>query len=149
MDYTREPLLFRFLKVARYARLYGPSRTLVKIRGQYHTKRNFAELPEPRPTAGSGQHVGILGCGNFAYSVIAYYLRKNHGNVIRAAMDTHIERAASLFQAYGMSYYTDDASKVIADPEIDLIYVASNRRGSRRLAGTWPRRAAMATRASL
>ncbi|WP_146910496.1 Gfo/Idh/MocA family protein [Arenimonas daejeonensis] len=41
-------------------------------------------------------------------------------------MDVNINRAASLASAYGARYFTDDAFKVISDPDIDLIYIASN-----------------------
>ena len=111
MDYTKQPLLFRVAKALRYTRLYGPRHTLVRIRGQYHKRKKYDRLPEPKPPrhGADRQHIGIIGCGNFAFSIIAYHLKKNHGAVIRAAMDRNVERAASLYEAYGLSYYTDDA----------------------------------------
>ena len=50
MDYHQQPLWFKIRKAARYLRLYGPARTLIKIKGQYHMKRRFATLP-PRQGA--------------------------------------------------------------------------------------------------
>jgi len=79
-----------------------------------------------RPTTGDRRHVGIIGCGNFAYSNIAYYLSKSHGAVIRGVMDTNIHRAASLYEKFRAEYYTTDAQKIIGDPQIDLVYIASN-----------------------
>lgn len=125
MDYTQANYLFLIKKVARYFRLYGPSRTLIKVRGQFHMKKVYETLPLVR-TGGSNKHVGLIGCGNFAYSNIAYYLKKRKGNVIRAAMDIDINKAASIFEAYGLDYYTDDAAKIVADDKIDLVYIASN-----------------------
>ena len=126
MDYTRAPLTFRARKAARYVRLYGPRRTLIKIRGQYHMRtRGPARrtLPPPgRPDA----HVGLIGCGNFAFSHIAYFLDRNVGPVIRGAMDVEGARAESIARRFHMHYATDDADRVIADPDIDLIYIASN-----------------------
>lgn len=126
MDYTTQGLPFKIRKAVRYVRLYGVNRTAIKIRGQYHMKKRYASLPPIRETASHPGHVGILGCGNFAFSNIAYYLRKNYGRVIRGAMDPEIHRAASLFERYGLAYYTDDAERILADPAIDLIYIASN-----------------------
>lgn len=126
MDYTQQSIFFKVKKALRYVRLYGPKRTLVKINGQYHMKKKYDTLPilpEPLPTGG---HVGILGCGNFAFSNIAYYLSTNYGCVIRAAMDIDLHKAASLYEKYSVKYYTDDASKIINDKDIDLIYIASN-----------------------
>jgi predicted dehydrogenase len=126
MDLMSQPLSFRVRKAARYTRLYGPRRTLVKIRGQYHlanTRGTSGELSSP----GSQEaHVGIIGCGGFAYSHIAYYLKKNFGYVMRGAMDVDAARAASLARAYRMHYSTDDARRIFEDPSIDLVFVASN-----------------------
>jgi predicted dehydrogenase len=126
MDYTKAPLRFKLKKSLRYVRLYGPRRTFVKARGQYHQKRRYEVLPEADRAQTQGPHVGIIGCGNYAYSVIAYYLTSEHGSVIRGCMDTDINRAASLSESYDVDYYTDDASDLINDPQIDLIYIASN-----------------------
>lgn len=125
MDYTRQSLSFKIRKAARYVRLYGLRRTLIKVKGQYHGKKTFATLPAER-TGRTGRHAGILGCGNFAYSHIAYYLRKNYGPVIRGVMDPTLQKAASLFEEFDADYYTTDASRIIADPAIDLVFIASN-----------------------
>jgi predicted dehydrogenase len=126
VDYTTQPIIFRLRKALRYVRLYGVRRTLIKTQGQYHMKKRYERLPEMRAQARAGAHVGIIGCGNFAFSNIAYYLHKNYGKVIRATMDVDINKAASLFERYGASYYTDDAERVISDPAIDLVFIASN-----------------------
>lgn len=126
MDYTTQSLVFKIRKSLRYVGLYGLSRTLVKIRGQYHMKRKFDSLPRLADVPEKGGHVGLIGCGNFSFSNVAYYLNKNYGRVMRAAMDVNIHRAASLYERYGLRYYVDSADAVIADPAIDLVYVVSN-----------------------
>lgn len=124
-DYIASPLAFKLRKTARYVRLYGLGRTWWKVRGQYHMRRQFATLPVPRDRNPHG-HVGLLGCGNFAYSNIAYYLRKGHGRIMRGCMDRNLARAASLFEDFGLDYYTDDAQAILDDERIDLVYIASN-----------------------
>ena len=126
MDYTAQSLRFQIKKAVRYVLLYGPRRTWVKIQGQYHMKQHYDRLPKVANPPESGGHVAIIGCGNFSYSNIAFYLRKNFGRVIRAAMDIDIHRAASLFDRYGLRYYADHAEPLLADPAIDLVYIASN-----------------------
>lgn len=126
MDYTTAPLLFRMRKAARYLRLYGLNRTYIKVAGQYHMRKRYATLPVNDLPGSSGAHVGIMGCGNYAFSVIAYYLRKNHGTVVRGCMDLDENHAASLFEHYRASYYTTDPGRIIADPSINLVFVASN-----------------------
>jgi predicted dehydrogenase len=126
MDYTSQKLSFKIKKLLRYFRLYGIRRTLIKIKGQYHMKKKFPMLPELANPSEKGGHIGLIGCGNYAFSNIAYYLEKNYGRVIRGAMDIDIHKAASLFKEYDLRYYTDDAGKIVSDPFIDLVYIASN-----------------------
>ena len=126
MDYTTQSLTFRVKKLLRYFRLYGLRRTLIKVKGQYHMKKQYDPLPVQPDTPEVGGHVGLIGCGNFQFSNVAYYLKKNYGRVIRGAMDIDTNRAASLYEEYGLRYYTSDANRIISDPSIDLIYIASN-----------------------
>ena len=126
MNYTTQPISFKLKKAARYIRLYGVPRTLIKIQSQYHMKKTYERLPAIKTKTSERRHVGIIGCGSFAFANIAYYLAKNYGKVIHAAMDLDINRAASLFEKYDLNYYTDDPDKLIADPAIDLVFIASN-----------------------
>ena len=125
MDYTQVKISFQILKVLRYVRLYGFKKTLNKVKSAYHMKKRYENFPENNDNKSDG-HVGILGCGNFSFSTIAYYLRKNYGNVIQGVMDIDINKSASLYESHKASYYTDDADKVINDDQIDVIYIASN-----------------------
>ncbi|MEP5568700.1 MAG: Gfo/Idh/MocA family oxidoreductase [Halioglobus sp.] len=126
MDYTTQSLSFKVRKALRYLRLYGVKRTLMKIKGQYHMKKAYESLPD---VSAAGEHsgwVGLIGCGNFAFSNVAYYLNKKNKGAIRACMDKDIAKAASLYESFGLQYYTDEAAKIISDPNIELVYIASN-----------------------
>jgi predicted dehydrogenase len=126
VDYTSQSALFKVAKVARYVRLYGISRTKMKVIAQLHMKKEFAKLPPRHKQYSPRQTVGLIGCGNYAFSNIAYFLNKKAGKVIAACMDRHIHRAASMSRQYRIPYYTDDAQEIIADPRIKLVYIASN-----------------------
>lgn len=127
MDYTIQKLGFKVKKVLRYFRLYGVQRTLMKVKGQYHMKRKYDVLPAPRVDSGRVQsRIGILGCGNYAFSNISYYLNKRQPGLIRGVMDIDIHRAASLFEHYGALYFTDKVDRIVNDADIDLVYIASN-----------------------
>ena len=126
VDYTKTPLRFRIRKVLRYVRMYGVSRTLAKVRGHYHMHARYDVLPARRKSASSARHVGLIGCGNFAFSTIAWFLGREAGPVLRGVMDADAHRAASLFERYRADYHTTDADEVLSDPAIDLVYVASN-----------------------
>ena len=126
MDYRSAPILFKLRKALRYVRLYGVRRTVVKIRGQYHMAKRYQTLPQNHVRKDSKAHVGLIGCGNYGFSVIAYYLNKNYGPVIRGCMDVDVNRAASLFETYKGCYYTTNADEIIDDPKVRLIFIASN-----------------------
>jgi predicted dehydrogenase len=131
-DYTQTGLLFKVKKTLRYIRLYGPSRTWVKIRGQYHMKASgtFEEAKWVNPRCGDperpGRNIALIGCGNYAFSVIAYYLAKRDARFLRAVCDPRKERALSLCKAYGGAYATADGDVILADPEVKTVYIASN-----------------------
>lgn len=125
MDYTTTPLVFKVKKAMRYVRMYGPARTRAKVEGQYHMKRQYTQLPAQKGGATAQHTVGLIGCGNYAYSNIAYYLSQA-GQVIRACMDVDATRAASLAERYGVPSYSADADVVLGDPAVNLVYIASN-----------------------
>lgn len=126
MDYMAQGLGFKIKKALRYIRLYGIRRTVIKIKSQYHMKKVYAKLPVQPSLPQVGGHVGVIGCGNYAFSNIAFYLKKNYGRVLRGAMDINLHQAASLYEHYGLRYYTDDVARMLDDPAIDLVYIASN-----------------------
>jgi predicted dehydrogenase len=126
MDYLKQPFGFKVRKVLRYLRLYGPSRTYMKILGQKHMRRNYNSLPSQIGGRGKKHTVGIIGCGNYPYSTIAYFLRQEFGDCIASCMDIDIHRAASFSRRHRVPLYTDNADEVIADRKIRLVYIASN-----------------------
>jgi predicted dehydrogenase len=126
MDYLKQSFAFKVKKVLRYLRLYGLSRTYMKVLGQKHMRRSYDTLPAQLGGLSERQTIGIIGCGNYSFSVIAYFLRKNFGNVIASCMDIDINRAASYASYYKVPHYTANADEVISNPNIRLIYIASN-----------------------
>jgi predicted dehydrogenase len=127
MDYTKQNIIFKIKKTLRYIRLYGISRTFIKVQGQFHMNRNYNNLPKLNShKSNSSSNIGIIGCGNFAFSNIAYYLSKNKKKCIRGVMDIDINKSASLAFYYDALYYTDDVNKIINDDKINLVYISSN-----------------------
>ncbi len=126
MDYTTQSLAFKIRKVLRYVRLYGPARTRAKVQGQLHMKRTFPARPAPTRKFSDLHTVALLGCGNYAFSNIAYYLNRTHGPVIGGCMDKNGDRAASLAQQYDVPFHTDNAAEIIEDDRYKLVYIASN-----------------------
>jgi predicted dehydrogenase len=132
VDYTQASYLLRARKAARYVSLYGLSRTLVKIRGQYHMKaaQGFSGArwvnDSCRGADAAERCVALIGCGNYAYSNIAYYLRKHTPRFLRLAYDRHQSRAMSLCKAYGGAAAVADWREILADPGVRIVFIASN-----------------------
>lgn len=131
-DYTKKDFLFKARKVTRYVRMYGWSRTLVKVKGQYHMKASTGfdgshwHNGACRTPDAQGRNVAIIGCGNYAFSNIAYYLKKHDAGFLRAAFDIAPHRALSLCREYGGAYAIADWRGILADPQVKIVYIASN-----------------------
>lgn len=125
-DYTERSLSFKIKKALRYTRLYGVRRTANIVQGQYHVKRQYTTLPPLPASRSSDKHVGVIGCGIFGFGVVGYFLNKNYGKVIRGVADHDANRAASFYKHYGLDYYTTSVDELLDDPQVDLVYVATN-----------------------
>ena len=112
-------------KVFKYVYMYGASRTLIKVKGQYHMQKVF-DSPPKQATKDDKKVVGIVGCGNHAFTDIAYFLRKNRGNIIGSSMDIDENKAISLAKEYDAYHYSTDVSNMLDDENIKLIYIVSN-----------------------
>jgi predicted dehydrogenase len=106
--------------------MYGFSRTYMKILGQKHMRRQYDFLPPQLGGRGERHTVGIIGCGNYPYSTIAYFLRKEFGDCIASCMDIDIHRAASFSRRHRVPLYTENADDIFSDNKIRLVYIASN-----------------------
>lgn len=132
IDYTKAGLWFRLGKAARYVRLYGLRTTIVKIRGQYHMRavNRFEgsrwENDACRTPEAPRRNVAIIGCGNFAFTTIAYYLKQQNPVFLRAAYDIERRRALSLCKIYGGAYAVADWRDILADQQVRIVFIASN-----------------------
>jgi len=127
-DYTQASFKFKVLKALRYFRLYGPRRTFIKITGIYHSKKKFTEEVWVNKSVvdTDTRNVAIIGCGNFAFSNIAYYLYKHNNKFLRGTFDPNYSHAASFcFHYKGMLIYKS-IDDLINDDKVKLVYIASN-----------------------
>jgi predicted dehydrogenase len=126
MDYLAQPLAFKVRKAARYVRLYGLGRTLIKVEGQKHAAGVGPTSVLCRGALAPRQTVGVIGCGNYAYTHIAYYLTKGFGRIIGGCADIEPNRAASLGARYHIPLRTNSAEEVIGDDRVRTLFIASN-----------------------
>jgi len=117
----------KILKVFRYIKIYGASRTLIKVLGRLRINFKVWKILKFPYYRSKGKKVGIVGCGQHAFSSIAYYLTTSTEAKILFALDNDIKASSSLAHAYnirlfGDSNYLSENLKTIPD----LVYISSN-----------------------
>lgn len=110
------------IKIYRFYKLYGFTRTYVKTMGRVRSKH----LPTlPVAIFKRKKHVGIIGCGQFSFATIGFFLRKNRGAIIKKCYDID-DNNSDTFSRYYKTSSVNDVDSIINDSDISLVYIASN-----------------------
>ena len=119
---------YKISKVLRYIKMYGFQRTYIKIKSNLHMKKTdeFEGAGWINPTGSNTGDVALVGCGNFSYSTIAFYLTKYAKGNIKYALDLDKAKSRSLINDYNGFKAITNFEEVLADPDIKLVFVASN-----------------------
>lgn len=108
-------------KIYRYYTIYGFSRTLNKVAGRSRRliflKPVFI-LKEPS--------IGLIGCGQFQFSTISYFLSKGITNRFSFCFDTDEVKAKSLAKYYSVPTIYESIEECLIEPNVQLVYIASN-----------------------
>ena len=92
-------------------------------------------LAAPARAAGAASvHLGMIGAGNYAKSMILPVLAKLKGVELEAICTAHGMNAESLSRRYGFRRATTDAAGVIADPAVNAVAIATRHDSHARLA---------------
>jgi predicted dehydrogenase len=75
---------------------------------------------------GKSRKIGIIGCGNFSFSNIAYYLSKEDKNFLLCTYDKNPSRSISLCRTYNGKIAYNNISDFINDKDLKLVYISSN-----------------------
>jgi len=75
--------------------------------------------------AGAAVRWGILGCGDVTEKKSGPAFQKAAGSSLVAVMRRQAERARDYAQRHGVKRWYSDADELIADPEVDAVYVAT------------------------
>ena len=111
-------------KVYRYTKALGISRTFVKICGRLRTAKYIGFFLFPNFSK-KHNDVAIIGCGQFAFSTIGYFLKKYSKHNIRYCYDTNSEAAKSFSEFYRCQNVSS-IDTILKDKNIKFVYVASN-----------------------
>lgn len=110
-------------KFVRYVRLYGLGRTIFKVAGRTRRLR----LPGAwMPGRAAPADVAMIGCGQFAFATIGYFLRRRRSRPFAACFDPEPHAAATFARFYGIDSPARSGSEAMACPGVRYVYVASN-----------------------
>lgn len=119
--FGRQPDVMNGLrKSLRYLGLYGLTRTLYKIAGR--SRRPIPLVWRARADA----DIGLIGCGQFGFSSIGYFISRRFGGRFSWCYDPDSAAADSFRVAYRVAHRAVDAVQMLADPAVKLVYIASN-----------------------
>lgn len=108
-------------KVIRFCRLYGFSRTIIKVAGR--TRNNKLNIFFPRKQM--QRNVSLIGCGQFGFSTISYFLYKNVGNCFLQCYDVNKKNSLSTARFWGYQP-VKDWKEILENSSCKYVYIASD-----------------------
>jgi predicted dehydrogenase len=106
-------------KLIRFTTIYGPSRTFFKAAGRLRFR-------PPGFGLGRTRDVGVIGCGQFAFATIGYFLHRRFGPRIAACYDIEPQAALSLAKGLRVPHHSASADELLGLPGLRTVYIASN-----------------------
>ena len=119
-------MIYQIKKIYRYIQLHGLKRTLQKIITFMHNKNiliNYKFIDHKINDKGS--FVSIIGCGNFAFSTISFFLSEKNKNFLVSCFDTDKNKSKSLSKYFG-GKFVQNIEEILEDRDIKLVYISSN-----------------------
>jgi len=110
-------------KLIRFISIYGFTRTYIKTIGRIR-KKTPLKLPLSIFTKNK-KSIAIIGCGQFAFATIGYFLKKKLGNSIYGVYDVNDNNATSFIQYYGGKVF-DKVEDMLNIDSVKTLYIASN-----------------------
>ena len=117
-----------FRKLLRFIIIYGFRRALVKAMGRLRTRIPIVFIVAPWRLLGKQKKcIAIVGCGQFSYATIGYFVCKNVGEKFKYCYDINKNNLDSFAKAYRVNEGRVVNCNDIGDVRgIDLAYIASN-----------------------
>lgn len=106
-------------KVIRYIGIYGLGRTWFKAAGRLGLG---ARLPRLRPSTAD---IGVIGCGQFAFATIGYFLR-GQSSRLGTCFDINASAQDSFARALGVKETPRTVDEFLAYQGLRTVYIASN-----------------------
>jgi len=109
----------KIIRVYRYVTIYGIKRTFIKVSGRLR-------WPISLPNFCKKRNISIIGCGQFAFSTIAYFLFFNRRGYFLGAFDIDKKSSSTLAHYYNFKKIYENTEELFSANNCKLIYIASN-----------------------
>jgi len=123
-ELEKMPLAIKLTKLIRFTKIYGVRRSVVKAAGRLQKpilKHLVLGISLPKK-----QSVSIVGCGQFSFSSICYFIYWKLGDVFLNAYDPNTKKRDALVKFYGFKGTANSFDEIINQPGLELLYIASN-----------------------
>lgn len=119
-------MINNFVKIFRYISMFGIKRTFQKVISFLHSKKKLPNFKfyNKKKLFDNGI-IAIIGCGNFAFSTIAFFLSKKNNFFLRKVYDIDIQKAESLSNYFGGAVESN-LDNIYKDKNIKLAFISSN-----------------------
>lgn len=110
--------MYKLKKLLRFIAIYGISRTLFKVFGRMRI--SGVRLPSFKK-----RNIGLIGCGQFGFATIGYFISKKSPYNFLRAFDIFKNNQTS-FEKFHNLKHTNSVEEIFNDNNIETIYIASN-----------------------
>ena len=115
----------KFKKIYSYGRIYGAKHCVVKAIGR--TRFSFPVWPILAPWKRcKTRDIAIIGCGQFSFGIIAFFLTKHFGRRIGLCLDVDESALSSFAKCYTVPHQNLDSIDESCLDKIKMVYIASN-----------------------
>lgn len=116
-------MYFQLIKVYRYFVLYGLRRTIIKIAGRKNII--FLKIFFPELLFKKVKDISLIGCGQFGFSTITFFLLKNKGNRFLDCYDPNDFNSTRTEMFWGY-HKCNSYQDILKNENCKIIYIASN-----------------------
>ena len=112
--------MFYFKKLIRYIFIYGITRAIVKALGRYRIKNITI------PSLKRNKFISVIGCGQFSFSTILYFLWLGNKNNFLDCFDINNTNSNFVKKFYSFDAAPLNYENLINNEKCKLVYIASN-----------------------
>jgi predicted dehydrogenase len=109
-------------KIYRFIKIYGLDRTMNKTFGRLR----LSWMKKLYLVGKRKRNISVIGCGQFSFSTISYFIAREKGNVFLSAYDTDPLPVQTLSNFYRFQHSEASSTEAINRPGLERLFIVSN-----------------------